>query len=160
MTELLFHLPTVSAASTSSGVQHWHVTFLQNNLQQGFTVPNQVCLPHMMMSAGITIFPTVLAAHFATPLHRELALAHRARSCSRRALTTVLSGKPGNAAFLIIGGAPEALLSYPGTYELVRCATITCVVDSSGAFLAIDLNLCGDTNTTKITWGDSSCSGC
>ncbi|EFJ49380.1 hypothetical protein VOLCADRAFT_89744 [Volvox carteri f. nagariensis] len=68
---------------------------------------------------GIDLHAATLGSNFRVPLLREYVLLHGMVDASRDTLRAVLGGPPGRSALLVVGGAAEALLAAPGTYDLV-----------------------------------------
>ncbi|KAK9845447.1 hypothetical protein WJX81_006629 [Elliptochloris bilobata] len=68
---------------------------------------------------GITPHMLTLVQNFYVPFMREFLLLHGVCNCARRTCLTLLSKGSGNAIVLCVGGAREALLAEPGTFEIV-----------------------------------------
>nr|QNL10704.1 acyl-CoA: diacylglycerol acyltransferase 2A [Haematococcus lacustris]QNL10740.1 acyl-CoA: diacylglycerol acyltransferase 2-3 [Haematococcus lacustris] len=68
---------------------------------------------------GISLYPLLLDSHFFAPFHREIALRSGFRGISRQSCLNLLTARAGSAVFLVPGGAAEALLSQPGTCDLI-----------------------------------------
>ena len=68
---------------------------------------------------NVQISGCTLESNFRIPLLRELLLAMGAVSVSEKSIKAVLSKGPGHAVAIVLGGASEALLSKPGTHDLV-----------------------------------------
>ncbi|KAG2493687.1 hypothetical protein HYH03_008201 [Edaphochlamys debaryana] len=69
---------------------------------------------------GIEIHVATLGSNFVAPGMREYVLMHGLCDASRDTLKALLgSGKPGRSVVLVVGGAAEALLAAPGTYDLI-----------------------------------------
>jgi 1-acyl-sn-glycerol-3-phosphate acyltransferase len=62
---------------------------------------------------GVRAWPCTLESNFKAPFIREYCLLHGLRSCSRRALQSLLR-RPGNAVVLFPGGASEAVETVEG----------------------------------------------
>jgi 2-acylglycerol O-acyltransferase 2 len=60
-----------------------------------------------------------LEVNFKLPFMRELLLLHGVVDASRSACLMTLGKGSGSAILLAVGGAQEALLARPGTYDLV-----------------------------------------
>ncbi|KAK9831448.1 hypothetical protein WJX81_006091 [Elliptochloris bilobata] len=67
---------------------------------------------------GIDMHPATLNWNFRTPIARELMLLLGFIDASAPTLRHVLKA-PGRAVLLAIGGAQEALLAWPGTYDII-----------------------------------------
>ncbi|TPX32555.1 hypothetical protein SmJEL517_g04351 [Synchytrium microbalum] len=71
------------------------------------------------------LFPNIklrigtLDVNFKVPIWREMQLAMKLISVSADSIKNVLSKGPGWSVMIVIGGAQEAMLSYPGTADLV-----------------------------------------
>jgi hypothetical protein len=61
-----------------------------------------------------------LEVNFKLPFMREFLLLHGVVDASKTACLMVLGKGSGQAILLAVGGAQEALLARPGTYDLVR----------------------------------------
>lgn len=70
------------------------------------------------MFKGLRSWPCTLESNFKAPLIREYCLLHGLRSCSRRALKSLLQ-RPGNAAVLFPGGASEAVATLEGRSRVI-----------------------------------------
>eukprot|EP00198_Chlamydomonas_reinhardtii_P013511 XP_001702848.1 predicted protein [Chlamydomonas reinhardtii] len=68
---------------------------------------------------GLDLRCATLASNFWVPGLREYILSHGMCGVGRDTLARVLTGKPGRAVVLVVGGASEALLAAEGTYDLV-----------------------------------------
>ncbi|KAG2430477.1 hypothetical protein HXX76_010000 [Chlamydomonas incerta] len=68
---------------------------------------------------GLDLRCSTLTSNFWMPGVREYILSHGMCGVGRDTLAHVLSGKPGRAVVLVVGGASEALLAAQGTYDLV-----------------------------------------
>ncbi|PNH12928.1 Diacylglycerol O-acyltransferase 2B [Tetrabaena socialis] len=68
---------------------------------------------------GVDLRVATLESNFRVPLLREYCLLHGLCGAGRAELNTILSGKPGQSVLLVVGGAAEALLASPGSYDLV-----------------------------------------
>ncbi|KAI8823078.1 putative diacylglycerol acyltransferase type 2b [Fimicolochytrium jonesii] len=69
---------------------------------------------------GIKIRMTTLDVNYVIPLWREISMALGVVSVGAKSLKHILSRKgPGWSAMVVIGGADEALLAYPGTSDLI-----------------------------------------
>lgn len=68
---------------------------------------------------GIDIHPMTLEVNFKLPFMREFLLLHGVVDASKTACLMTLGKGSGQAILLAVGGAQEALLSRPGTYDLV-----------------------------------------
>lgn len=75
---------------------------------------------HFCCLAGIDIHPMTLEINFKLPFMREFLLLHGVVDASKSACLMVLGKGSGQAILLAVGGAQEALLARPGTYDLVR----------------------------------------
>lgn len=69
--------------------------------------------------AGIDIHPMTLEVNFKLPFMREFLLLHGVVDASKTACLMVLGKGSGQAILLAVGGAQEALLAQPGTYDVV-----------------------------------------
>jgi 2-acylglycerol O-acyltransferase 2 len=74
----------------------------------------------MCVCAGIDIHPMTLEINFKLPFMREFLLLHGVVDASKTACLMVLGKGSGQAILLAVGGAQEALLAQPGTYDVVR----------------------------------------
>lgn len=70
-------------------------------------------------AAGIDIHPMTLEVNFRLPFMREFLLLHGVVDASKSACLMVLGKGSGQAILLAVGGAQEALLAQPGTYDVV-----------------------------------------
>ncbi|TPX57015.1 hypothetical protein PhCBS80983_g04128 [Powellomyces hirtus] len=69
---------------------------------------------------GITLRVTTLDVNWSIPIWREMQMALSAVSVSAKSLKHILTQKgPGWSAMVVIGGAEEALLAYPGTNDII-----------------------------------------
>lgn len=66
-----------------------------------------------------------LETNFRLPIMREFLLLHGVVDASKTACLIVLGKGSGQAILLAVGGAQEALLAQPGTYDLVRRVLVT-----------------------------------
>lgn len=78
----------------------------------------------MCVRAGIDIHPMTLEVNFKLPFMREFLLLHGVVDASKTSCLMVLGKGSGQAILLAVGGAQEALLANPGTYDLVRPAAL------------------------------------
>ena len=103
--------------------------------------------------AGITCYGLTLATNFTAIFTREWSLLHGLRSCSRRSCLNLLR-RPGNAIILVPGGAAEALVSEPGTCDLLlgRRKGFVRVALLSGASL-VPVFLFGGALPGWVGWG-------
>lgn len=69
-------------------------------------------------SPGIRAWPCTLESNFRAPFIREYCLLHGLRSCSKRALRSLLK-RPGNAVVLFPGGASEAVETVEGDNRII-----------------------------------------
>eukprot|EP01064_Diplonema_japonicum_P023260 TRINITY_DN336_c0_g2_i1.p1 TRINITY_DN336_c0_g2~~TRINITY_DN336_c0_g2_i1.p1 ORF type:complete len:476 (+),score=63.19 TRINITY_DN336_c0_g2_i1:38-1429(+) len=67
----------------------------------------------------LTMYVQTLGVQFKLPLWRELVRIGACGDASRGTLRKVLTGKPGDSALLVVGGAEEALDASPGTFDLI-----------------------------------------
>ncbi|KXZ44041.1 hypothetical protein GPECTOR_75g765 [Gonium pectorale] len=68
---------------------------------------------------GVDPRAATLESNFRLPLLREYLLLHGMCGAARDSLRRVLTGRPGRSVVLVVGGAAEALLAAPGSYDLV-----------------------------------------
>ncbi|GLC63189.1 hypothetical protein PLESTF_000010000 [Pleodorina starrii] len=68
---------------------------------------------------GIDVHAATLESNFRTPFLREYILLHGLIDAGRETIRRVLTGPPGRSVLLVVGGAAEALLAAPGTYDII-----------------------------------------
>jgi len=83
-----------------------------------------VGIQNVTVCAGIDIHPMTLEVNFKLPFMREFLLLHGVVDASKTSCLMVLGKGSGQAILLAVGGAQEALLANPGTYDLVRHAAL------------------------------------
>lgn len=107
--------------SGSSWGQDWH-NATEAVHSYGCNHPLCLCSDIIInpVAAGIDIHPMTLEVNFKLPFMREFLLLHGVVDASKTACLMVLGKGSGQAILLAVGGAQEALLAKPGTYDLVR----------------------------------------
>ncbi|TPX41499.1 hypothetical protein SeLEV6574_g06060 [Synchytrium endobioticum] len=81
-----------------------------------------------------------LDLNFYAPLWREMQLAMKLISVSAESIKTVLKKGPGWSVALVIGGAQESMLAYPGTNDLVlkrRRGFVRIAIETGAALVPI-----------------------
>ncbi|KAI8994312.1 diacylglycerol O-acyltransferase 1 [Gaertneriomyces sp. JEL0708] len=68
---------------------------------------------------GINVRLLTLQTNFHMPFWREVLLSLGICSVSRRSCDNILNRGPGHSCMIVVGGASESLLAFPGTNDLV-----------------------------------------